>query len=633
MKCLLIVFLFAFAFVARSQQHAVNFNGTSSYIQVTDNNAIDLSGNFTLEAWIYPTGAGSAPVDGGTIFNKEYSYELARFANGTIQFALSANGTGSDWSWVNTSLVAPLNEWSHVAMVKSGSTVTVYLNSSSSFSNASQPAALAANAQNLRIGGRTNGSHFFAGIIDEVRIWNVARTQANIKNFIFNHNLSPTSTGLVGYYRFNENTGTTATNTATNFASLNGTFTNVSWVTSPIQFANNALSFDGIDDMVSTQLSISGLSAFTLEGWVYLRNGGSRIAFFGQNDAIELGLSSANTINGWTANGGSITWTFDNSNFALNAWHHVAFVGTGSSLILYTDGVQRATVSIAAASYGTSTDRFNMGGSVWDNTGNNLDGILDEVRVWNVARSQAVIQSNMNLSVDPVAATNLLGYYWFNEGLSAGNNTGLLTVHDRKGNNNGRLNNFNLTNGNTTSNFVVQTHAVLPLRLLNFTAKLQNSNVLLEWSTSDEKNTKEFIVQHSVNNNDWQNVGTVATTGNDLPGINHYKFIHNHAANGVNYYRLLQKDIDDASVYSMIRMVKLSPQQRSFSILNNPVNNGTVSLQMNRETSVSLFSQQGQLLFSRKFGVGNFKIDMTQYSSGIYLLRTDDQVERILINK
>lgn len=630
MRGLYFVLFLILSFAGYGQQSAANFNGTSSYIQVLDANAIDLSANLTLEAWIYPTGPGSATTDGGTIINKENSYELARFANGTIQFGLSANGAGTDWAWVNTSLVAPLNQWSHVALVKSGTTVTVYLNSSASSIHASQPATLTANTQNLRIGGRVGGSQFFAGIIDEVRIWNVARTQAEVKNYIFNQNLSSTATGLVSYYMLNTGSGTTATNTATNFGSLNGTLTNTTWIASPIQFANNALAFDGIDDIVTTQLSISGLSAFTLEGWVYLRSGGNRIAFFGQNDAIEFGLSSANTINGWTANGSSLSWTFDNTNFPLNAWHHVAFVGNGTSLTLYTDGVQRATTAATTANYGTSVDRFNMGGAVWDNTGNNLNGILDEVRVWNVARTQSQVQTNMTRSLDPVTSTGLIANYWFNEGVSTGNNTGLVTVHDRKGNNNGTLNNFNLTSGNTTSNFIVQSHAVLPLRFLSFTAKIQSKNVLLEWSTADEKNTKEFVVQHSVNNTTWQDIGNVATTGNDLGGVNHYQFIHNEAVNGVNYYRLLQRDIDDVAVYSVIRSVKVSEEERSFAILNNPVSNGMLSLQVNKETAVSLYNQQGQIMLTGKLSVGNSRINISHYPNGIYLVKSGDYVVRII---
>lgn len=613
-----------------AQNYSAGFNGTNSYIQVPDNNALDVSGTFTIEAWIYPTGAGSDATQGGIIVNKENSYEIARYANGTIQFALSANGAGTDWAWVNSSVTAPLNQWSHIAAVKSGANLTIYLNSVSSYVNAAQPATLTANAQNLRIGARTSGSQFFAGTIDDVRIWNTARTATEIKTYVFDQNLAANASGLVGYYKMLEGSGTTAANFSSNVSGLNGTLSNVTWAVSPIQFARNALSFDGTDDLVTTQLSISGLSAFTLEGWVYPRAGGTRIGFFGQNDAIEFGFSSANAITAWTPNGSSLSWTFDNTNFPLNTWHHVAFVGNGTTLSLYTDGVLRASGGTATANYGTSTDRFNIGGSVWDNTGNNFDGIIDEVRVWNVARTQVQVQNNMFAYLDPVTATGLLGSYTFNQGINTGTNTGLLTIPDKKGSNNGTLTNFNLLSGNSTSNFVFQNNAVLPLKWLGFTARVVKTDVVLDWSTSDEKNTKDFVVQHSANSIAWQDIGTVATTGNDAVGTNVYTFTHNNAPDGTNYYRLRQRDIDEFATYSVIKSVKISATERSFAVLNNPLVTGILTLQINKAGIISLYNEQGQLLLARKLNLGIHLIDMSGYANGLYFVTTNSQHEKVI---
>ncbi len=630
MRFVFTVLLSIFTFTLSAQNYAAVFNGTTSYIQVPDNNAIDLSGTFTIEAWIFPTAAGSDATQGGIIVNKENSYEVARFANGTIQFGFSANGAGTDWSWVNSSLTAPLNQWSHVAVVKSGANVTVYLNGASTFTNAAQPATLAANTQNLRIGGRSGGSQFFAGSIDDVRIWNTARTITDIKTYLFDQNLAANATGLVGYYKMLEGSGTTAANFSSNVSGINGTLSNTSWAVSPIQFARNGLSFDGTDDLVTTQLSISGMTAFTLEGWIYPRAGGNRIGFFGQNDAIEFGFSSANTINAWTANGSSLSWTFDNTNFPFDTWHHVAFVGNGTTLTLYTDGVQRAIGGSATANYGTSADRFNIGGSVWDNTGNNFNGIIDEVKIWNVARTQTQIQNSMFTYMDPVTATGLLGFYSFNQGINTGANSGLLTVPDRKGSNNGTLTNFNLSSGNTTSNFVLQNTAVLPLRWLSFTATLADTDVHLEWSTADEKNTKDFIVQHSTNGIDWVSVGNVNTKGDDGASVNTYSFVHDNVAQGVNYYRLLQRDVDDAVTYSVIKSVKVTDVERSFVVLNNPVVAGAIYLQVNKPTELFLYNNQGQLLQKRKYAQGNHKIDLSGHASGLYIIRTDKDNVRIV---
>jgi hypothetical protein len=106
------------------------FDGINDVLVIPDHNSLDLSGNFTLEAWIYPTGnGGSAGAAGGIIFNKEFSYELARFADGSLQYAFSPDGQGASWvGWTNSGLQVPTDTWSHVAMVKAGGTVTIVVN-------------------------------------------------------------------------------------------------------------------------------------------------------------------------------------------------------------------------------------------------------------------------------------------------------------------------------------------------------------------------------------------------------------------------------------------------------------------------------------------------------------------------
>ena len=154
MRNLLFVALVVFVHRVNYAQsnYALQFNSTNKYVQVSDNAALDVSGAFTLEAWVYPTGPGSHATEGGMIIYKENTYEIARFADGTIRFALSANGGGTDWAWTSSGLTAPLNQWSHLALVKNGATVTLYLNSKSPATFNAQPAVLAANTQPLRIG-------------------------------------------------------------------------------------------------------------------------------------------------------------------------------------------------------------------------------------------------------------------------------------------------------------------------------------------------------------------------------------------------------------------------------------------------------------------------------------------------
>lgn len=162
-----------------------------------------------------------------------------------------------------------------------------------------------------------------------------------------------------------------------------------------------ALSFDGIDDYVGTGKSLlNNMGKFTLLGWIYPRSSGSRVGFFGQNDCVEFGFSTASIIQAYTQNGGYIEWSFTSETFPLNTWHQVAVVGHGNVspyLELLADGESKVTGGVSTENYGSSSYSVNIGGGgIWDATGNWFDGIIDEVRIYNRALSQAEIVKIMN---------------------------------------------------------------------------------------------------------------------------------------------------------------------------------------------------------------------------------------------
>jgi hypothetical protein len=158
---------------------------------------------------------------------------------------------------------------------------------------------------------------------------------------------SITSTGIVAPKCFNTAAQTTTLPyTATtgsptsysidwdNVANTAGLLDQASNAVPPNSFING-LDFDGSNDIVTTNLSISNSNKFTIEGWIYPKSSGGRIGFFGQNDVIEFGFINTNTIMIWTSGGGSAAWSFDSTTFPLNTWHHVAAIGNGSNLKIY----------------------------------------------------------------------------------------------------------------------------------------------------------------------------------------------------------------------------------------------------------------------------------------------------------
>ncbi|MCB9230998.1 MAG: T9SS type A sorting domain-containing protein [Bacteroidia bacterium] len=226
-------------------------------------------------------------------------------------------------------------------------------------------------------------------------------------------------------------------------------------------FSQNALDLDGIDDFVQTNYQgILGNNARTVEAWIKTsananpNNGGVQqiIADWGNavtsgrftfnvlfNDAIRLEVQG-NGVNG------TIAVTDGN-------WHHVAAVYDPNATLkvsLYVDGMLDIAGNLTVPVNTQASVNLQIGKRV--DGARFFDGLIDEVRVWNVARTQNQIIASKNNELCPIPA-GLVAYYRFNQGVAGGNNAGQTTLTDLSGNNyHGTLMNFAL-NG-SSSNWV-----------------------------------------------------------------------------------------------------------------------------------------------------------------------------------
>ncbi|MEJ2055285.1 MAG: T9SS type A sorting domain-containing protein [Calditrichaceae bacterium] len=192
----------------------LNADTTDGYVNAWGNESLRLGSDFTIEAWIYPTGPGVDSIWGGIIVNREGEYEIARMPDGTIQWAINNSSPG--WTWIKTQYEAPENQWVHLAIVYDQSEVKAYFNG---VLFASYPANgvigdFYSNLNNFQIGARQfDINQSFQGFIDEVRVWNRTRTASEIYS-TFNDTLNSayyatSDSGLIGYWRLDnaEDTG------------------------------------------------------------------------------------------------------------------------------------------------------------------------------------------------------------------------------------------------------------------------------------------------------------------------------------------------------------------------------------------------------------------------------------------
>ena len=448
--------------VTTNTDNALNLDGTNDIVTIADNNALDLTTNYTIEAWIKPTAFSWL----GGIVSKYHT-------NSSNGYILRLNGSG-DYSGVTfdemstSNGVLSLNKWQHIAAVNNNGTRKIYINGVEQIITGT-PLTAVANTDPVIIGQdfSASGSRFFNGSIDEVRIWNTARSTSEITSNM-NTTLSGTETGLVAYYNFNQgtangtNTSVTSLNDYTSNA-LNGTISGVALsgtssnfvdgFVSPIQTYpnaagnNNAISFDGSNDYIESNVNGTNVSQFTIEAFINpsntTQNTKGILSWADQTSSggpMVLMQQNQSQLSVYVNAGYNMTTTL-----SANTWSHIALTYANSLYTLYVNGVSVATYSGGLAMQSNASKLFLGNGynGYWN-------GLMDEVRVWNVARSGSQIQKNMFNDLTGTES-GLIAYYPFNQGIPYGSNTN--TLLDKTANAyNGTLINMALTG--TNSNFV-----------------------------------------------------------------------------------------------------------------------------------------------------------------------------------
>lgn len=229
------------------------------------------------------------------------------------------------------------------------------------------------------------------------------------------------------------------------------------------------LSFDGSNDWVPCSNILT--TSYTKEGWVFTNGAGLNNNFIsgGSTSQHALWASSSNGYKLAAGHNGSWQQVIDATPLTFGTWYHIAatYDAATTTLKLYKNGVLIST-NTGVPVYNGGTGSLQLGS--YDGQANLLNGGMDEVRIWNYARTASDISSNMNCELFG-PQTGLIAYYKFNQGIAAGNNAGITSLLDASGNNNnGTLNNFAL-NG-ATSNWVTGSPV---FGLPNVTASVSNS--------------------------------------------------------------------------------------------------------------------------------------------------------------
>ena len=171
--------------------NALDFNGSSDYVTVSDSTSLSITGDLSISAWIRPDAIGSEQTVLGkwdeTTALLDKSYRLWLDSSNKLNLSVSTDGTtvvthtGSDTTFV-------ADTWYHIeALYDNAGTMDLYVNGKLDVTQKSSgvPASLDDNISNLYIGGKENTSGavdtFFNGAIDDVRVYNYERSASEVR--------------------------------------------------------------------------------------------------------------------------------------------------------------------------------------------------------------------------------------------------------------------------------------------------------------------------------------------------------------------------------------------------------------------------------------------------------------------
>ncbi len=176
---------------------------------------------------------------------------------------------------------------------------------------------------------------------------------------------------------------------------------------------------------------------------------------------------------------------------------------------------------------------------------------------------------------------------------------------------------------------------ILPVGLASFIAVKEVASVKLAWTTSQEVNTKEFVVERSLDGVRYEVLAMVAARGNSTVPLN-YAAIDAHPVQGNNYYRLKTVDADGKTTLSNV--VKLN-FAKGFTISLSP-NPATAYVLVNiagtqRPVMMQLINAAGKLIKTATVGNGLNRIEVNGLAKGLYAVRfiglNEEYTEKLMI--
>jgi hypothetical protein len=346
------------------------FTGSGQRLNIANNTAFDFAaGNFTIEFWWYPTTVSSSQNIIAKWWTGGNQWVLQWRSAGYFRFAYNSSNTIDFTGAPSTPTV---NTWNHIALVRNGNSLYLYLNGTRNATVGSISATLTATTDPLTIGEFNNsGVEYIIGYLSNVRITKGRAVYTSSSITVPTTPLTRTTGGenppqgtecslltcqsnsFLDSNGVNIPASSPLTITVTGSPSVQA-FSPFNPTAQYIPSINGGSGyFDGSGDYLTTPSNSAfafGTGNFTVEAWIYIVQTNSANTFLlttaGVSSDFSFYLSSSRQLTVWN---GSANTTLGGS-VPLNSWNHIAFVRNGTTITGYLNGT----------SVGSTTDGTNL---------------------------------------------------------------------------------------------------------------------------------------------------------------------------------------------------------------------------------------------------------------------------------
>jgi hypothetical protein len=179
---------------------------------------------------------------------------------------------------------------------------------------------------------------------------------------------------------------------------------------------------------------------------------------------------------------------------------------------------------------------------------------------------------------------------------------------------------------------------ILPVDLIDFTAKAEALNVNINWSTASELNNSHFELERSTDGVNWTAISKVMAS-TEQSAVNNYSVTDKSAAAGLNFYRLKQVDLDGTTtIYNSILAVK-NESAIQMSVYPNPATTQFTLSGENIETAtIQIIDAMGKTAdIQGEYNNGSIVYSTENLNNGIYFINlslgNETKTYKITINK